>query len=87
MPCKKFCKTIGAVLGPGENQCLLHVTPLQQLNEELKTKVRQLEESKAALEEKNEDLEQFHDVVVGRELKMIELEQELSRLKDQGKRL
>jgi hypothetical protein len=55
---------------------------VQQLNEELQRKVRELEDSKAELQEKNEDLESFHDVVVGRELKMMELEKELSKLKE-----
>ncbi|MGH7230792.1 MAG: PAS domain-containing protein, partial [Nitrospiraceae bacterium] len=45
--------------------------------------VRDLERSKVELEEKNRDLEQFHDVVVGRELKMMELEQALKRLTQQ----
>jgi hypothetical protein len=33
-----------------------------------------------ALKGKNEELEQFHDIVVGRELKMIELEKEVRTL-------
>jgi len=45
--------------------------------------VRSLEQSKAALQEKIEDLEKFEEVVVGRELKMIELEKENERLKEQ----
>jgi PAS domain S-box-containing protein len=42
--------------------------------------IRQLHVVTAALKEKNEELEQFHDIVVGRELKMIELEKELRKL-------
>jgi PAS domain S-box-containing protein len=57
---------------------------IQQLNEELQSKIRELEESKLTLQEKNEDLEKFHDAVIGRELKMIKLEKELSKLKGQG---
>jgi GAF domain-containing protein len=43
--------------------------------------VRDLEHSRVDLQEKVRDLEQFEDVVVGRELKMIQLERELDRLK------
>ena len=43
--------------------------------------VRDLEESKAELQEKILDLEKFEEVVVGRELKMIALEKELEKLK------
>src|SRR5919205_417107 len=42
--------------------------------------VRDLEESKAELQEKIQDLEKFEEVVVGRELKMIGLEKEVERL-------
>jgi septal ring factor EnvC (AmiA/AmiB activator) len=42
--------------------------------------IRQLQAATTALKEKNEELEQFHDIVVGRELKMIELEKELRKL-------
>src|ERR671928_145445 len=42
--------------------------------------VRDLEESKAELQEKILDLEKFEEVVVGRELKMIGLEKEVERL-------
>src|SRR5437588_837307 len=42
--------------------------------------VRDLEESKAELQEKILDLEKFEEVVVGRELKMIALETELEKL-------
>src|SRR5687767_7629841 len=43
--------------------------------------VRDLEESKAELQEKILDLEKFEEVVVGRELKMIALEKELELLR------
>jgi PAS domain S-box-containing protein len=43
--------------------------------------VRDLQESKAELQEKILDLEKFEEVVVGRELKMIALEKEIERLK------
>ena len=48
--------------------------------------VRDLQESKAELQEKILDLEKFEEVVVGRELKMIALEKELEMLrKEVGK--
>ncbi len=43
--------------------------------------VRDLEQSKAELQEKILDLEKFEEVVVGRELKMIALEKEIERLR------
>src|SRR5215210_4509310 len=46
--------------------------------------VRDLEESKAELQEKILDLEKFEEVVVGRELKMIALEKELDKLQSQA---
>jgi PAS domain S-box-containing protein len=45
--------------------------------------VRDLEQSKAELQEKILDLEKFEEVVVGRELKMIALEKELDGLKQE----
>ncbi len=42
--------------------------------------VRDLQESKAELQEKILDLEKFEEVVVGRELKMIALEKEVEKL-------
>lgn len=41
---------------------------------------KKLLESQRQLQERLSDLEQFHDVVVGRELKMMELEEEVARL-------
>ncbi len=49
--------------------------------------VRDLEQSKAELQEKILDLEKFEEVVVGRELKMIALEREIERLKREVERL
>jgi hypothetical protein len=43
--------------------------------------VRDLEQSKAELQEKILDLEKFEEVVVGRELKMIALEKEIESLR------
>jgi uncharacterized protein YlxW (UPF0749 family) len=45
--------------------------------------VRDLQESKAELQEKILDLEKFEEVVVGRELKMIALEKELETLRQE----
>ncbi len=52
---------------------------LRDMREYLKV-VRDLEESKAELQDKILDLEKFEEVVVGRELKMIALEKELETL-------
>ena len=49
--------------------------------------VRDLQQSKAELQEKILDLEKFEEVVVGRELKMIALEKEIEQLKhEQGRK-
>ena len=45
--------------------------------------VRDLEESKSELQEKILDLEKFEEVVVGRELKMIALEKEVEKLRQE----
>src|SRR5437660_1605830 len=49
--------------------------------------VRDLEESKAELQDKILDLEKFEEVVVGRELKMIALEKELERMQKEVDKL
>jgi PAS domain S-box-containing protein len=49
--------------------------------------VRDLEQSKAELQEKILDLEKFEEVVVGRELKMIALEKELETLRTEAEQL
>jgi PAS domain S-box-containing protein len=53
---------------------------LRDMREYLKV-VRDLEESKAELQDKILDLERFEEVVVGRELKMIALEKEAEKLR------
>jgi GAF domain-containing protein len=49
--------------------------------EELRGALQEIEKAKAKLEEKVRELENFEEVVVGRELKMIALEKEIARLK------
>ena len=49
--------------------------------------VRDLEKSKAELQEKILDLEKFEEVVVGRELKMIALEKELEKVRAENEKL
>ncbi|HEX3203789.1 MAG TPA: PAS domain-containing protein [Nitrospiraceae bacterium] len=57
---------------------------LQEARESLEQRVQkrtaELEQALTELRERNEELEQFADAVVGRELKMIELEKEIARL-------
>ena len=59
---------------------------LRDMREYLKV-VRDLEESKAELQDKILDLEKFEEVVVGRELKMIALEKEAEKLKSEVSKL
>lgn len=56
---------------------------LRDMREYLKV-VRDLEESKAELQDKILDLEKFEEVVVGRELKMIALEKEAEKLRNEN---
>lgn len=55
--------------------------------EQLRRLVSKLEASETALHEKNEELENFHDIVVGRELKMMQLEKENEQLLKEVNRL
>lgn len=58
---------------------------LREAKNELENRVlartAELKEANTALEGRLAELEQFHDVVVGRELKLIELEKEIQRLR------
>jgi PAS domain S-box-containing protein len=51
--------------------------------EELERVVSALKASEAELQTKNDELEKFHDMIVGRELKLVELKKQVTRL--QGK--
>lgn len=53
---------------------------LMKRNEQLKQSEHQLQAANTHLQEKVAELEHFYDIVVGRELKMIELEKEIARL-------
>ena len=55
----------------------------ERLLKELQMERRRLEISQTDLQEKIDDLEKFHDVVVGRELKMMQLEKEAVRLREE----
>ena len=52
-----------------------------ELEDRVLARTAELKEANTALEERLAELEQFHDVVVGRELKLIELEKEIQRLR------
>ena len=56
----------------------------KQAEQALRKAVTELEVSESTLQEKVAELEKFHDIVVGRELKMIVLEKEIEQLKRQG---
>ena len=49
-------------------------------------RTRELQEANAALQEKNAELEKFADIVVGRELAMIDLERQVRLLQEQLKK-
>jgi PAS domain S-box-containing protein len=56
------------------------VQELQRINDQLTQSNRQLLDAQTTLREKVSELEQFEQAVVGRELKMIEMQKELQRL-------
>jgi PAS domain S-box-containing protein len=53
----------------------------KSLEKRVAERTAELNGANAVLEERLAELEQFHDIVVGRELKLIELEREIQRLK------
>jgi nitrate/nitrite-specific signal transduction histidine kinase len=69
----EFAALLGSYVAAAIERARLH-------NELVKSK-DQLEKMRTKLEEKVRELEEFHDLVVGRELKMKEMEAELERLK------
>jgi PAS domain S-box-containing protein len=70
-----------------EQRVIKRTQELEEANRALREKNQELETSKQQLQERNDELEKLHDVVVGRELKMMTLELEVSKLKDEIKRL
>ena len=70
---------------PGLNRVAVlfnDVTERKHRMEEYQRVMSELEKSQAALQEKVRDLELFHDVVVGREIKMMQLEKEVAMLRE-----
>jgi PAS domain S-box-containing protein len=63
------------------------ITDRKKVEEERERLICQLQQTKETLEEKVQELEDFHDAVVDRELKMIELEKEVERLRADNARL
>jgi PAS domain S-box-containing protein len=66
---------------------MFDITESQRTKATLQQLVRELETSRADLQERNEELEKFHDITVGRELKMIEVEKEVERLQRELEKL
>ncbi|HET7058754.1 MAG TPA: PAS domain S-box protein [Nitrospiraceae bacterium] len=58
-----------------------------ELEKRVLERTAQFDETNTALQERLAELEQFHDVVVGRELKLIELEKEIQHLQREIERL
>ena len=56
---------------------------LREGDEHLRKTVAELEASRQDLQEKITELERFHDVTVGCELKMIEMEKEIVHLREE----
>ena len=61
---------------------IIDISELKKLQEEMEAKI---EERTKELQEKMEELEKFNRLAVGRELKMIELKEEIERLKKEEK--
>jgi PAS domain S-box-containing protein len=63
------------------------ITDRKRVEDERERLICQLQQTKEMLEEKVQELEDFHDAVVDRELKMIELEKEVEQLRADNARL
>jgi hypothetical protein len=63
------------------------ITDRKKVEEEREELIRELEQTRETLEDKIQELEDFHDAVVNRELKMIELEKEVKQLRADNMRL
>jgi PAS domain S-box-containing protein len=63
------------------------ITDRKKVEEERERLVHELRQTHKRLEEKVQELEEFHDVVVNRELKMMALEKEVEQLRADNARL
>lgn len=66
---------------------LLDITQSKRTEATLQQLVRELETSRADLQERNEELEKFHDITISRELKMMQVEKEVERLQRELEKL
>jgi predicted RNase H-like nuclease (RuvC/YqgF family) len=67
-------------LRDANEQLTLTVLRVQEQAEELDRVLKTLVASAVTLQTKNDDLEKFHDMVVGRELRLAELEKHVTQL-------
>ncbi|MDD5590149.1 MAG: histidine kinase N-terminal 7TM domain-containing protein [Candidatus Portnoybacteria bacterium] len=74
-----------------KQKALWQAKALKELSETLEQKVRErtreLENSKNLAEEKNKELEKYYRLMIGRELKMVELKKELEKKKEETEKL
>jgi PAS domain S-box-containing protein len=68
-------------------ECKQAETEREILLFDLQVARQRLQASQEQLKEKIEELESFHDIVVGRELKMIQMEKEIVKLRSENERL
>lgn len=66
---------------------MFDITGSKRTEATLQQVVHELETSRADLQERNEELEKFHDITVGRELKMMQVEKEVERLQRELEKL